>query len=832
MENEDTTLAGGTRIESLGLPDGSEELLKSLWIDSAESFQSLPEDWRNLFAGGDGPAALLEAGDDGDDEGDGSLDRSFLDPGVPPESATVPGLPPAVRLMDGFFPVRSQFSRGSCSAFATTALCEYAIDRRVPLSEQFLYWATQEVSERSLEELSEGASMEAVQRALDQYGICPAADWTYSSDPSAWSVSADPRFDHQGDARIAALSDAAQYRVRGCRTIPQGAVSQFKHALFRGLPVVVGVPCFQSWSSENEWASRTGQIALPLVCPLRVPYPFGTLERLSEQIRAQTDPEGDLPPRETVEKVALGMLAPLLEKLVPGGSRPVVKELGSSFAFVVAAERPSGGHALCLAGYADDPSVPGGGYFIARNSWGADWASESPERAGYAMIPYAYVKMCQVSGFTFFEKPPVPPYSLDPANAVLPSYAVPPGPAAPDGPGAPPPAGASRVAAAAPAVRTAAAPSVCPPRPPSAPSASGFAAWLSARTVALDRPTEVGGMLMRPGTRVLLPDPSRPEGFLRDTPANRERLRAQYEGEAAAAAAKALADRFFGLGQGSPCAAAFAAARGHAGSFLAAERARIEAALPGVEETDDLSSAWVAEKLSSLHLPGGAVPPEAWVEAAAAANRAQLFHAPGEEDVWIVAASLRSFAPAPGGAGLVPAPASADDVNLLHGLVEALHPSGSGRPRVFYFLLSSDAAWAPDAKGRLLGSATPVLLASSLPDGSWTVELPPPGRVPAERAAVLDALVPVPEEELLAAVREAADGFFSAMTFCVAPAALREDVVRRRPALAFLGSARVRSLLLALQASDPGRYALCVNPFGSEELRPASALAGCRRVTA
>ena len=94
MENEDKTLTGGTPIESLGLPEASKALLKSLWVDSAESFQALPEDWRNLFAGGDGPAALLGEGDGDDDGGDGPLDRSFLDPGVPPESAPVPGLPP------------------------------------------------------------------------------------------------------------------------------------------------------------------------------------------------------------------------------------------------------------------------------------------------------------------------------------------------------------------------------------------------------------------------------------------------------------------------------------------------------------------------------------------------------------------------------------------------------------------------------------------------------------------------------------------------------------------------------------------------------------------
>ena len=63
-------------------------------------------------------------------------------------------------------------------------------------------------------------------------------------------------------------------------------------------------------------------------------------------------------------------------------------------------EEPVGGHAVCLVGYQDDPSVPGGGYFIARNSWGVGWAPDSPESAGHAMIPYAYIESGCIEAFT------------------------------------------------------------------------------------------------------------------------------------------------------------------------------------------------------------------------------------------------------------------------------------------------------------------------------------------------------------------------------------------------------------------------------------------------
>jgi C1A family cysteine protease len=50
-----------------------------------------------------------------------------------------------------------------------------------------------------------------------------------------------------------------------------------------------------------------------------------------------------------------------------------------------------GGHAICLVGYQDSPSAPGGGYFILRNSWGAAWAYQSPYGQGYGTIPYQYI---------------------------------------------------------------------------------------------------------------------------------------------------------------------------------------------------------------------------------------------------------------------------------------------------------------------------------------------------------------------------------------------------------------------------------------------------------
>jgi len=63
-------------------------------------------------------------------------------------------------------------------------------------------------------------------------------------------------------------------------------------------------------------------------------------------------------------------------------------------------ESPSGGHAWCVVGYVDDSEVPGGGYFILRNSWGEGWAPDSPEAPGHALMPYDYVERFTFEAFT------------------------------------------------------------------------------------------------------------------------------------------------------------------------------------------------------------------------------------------------------------------------------------------------------------------------------------------------------------------------------------------------------------------------------------------------
>lgn len=67
-----------------------------------------------------------------------------------------------------------------------------------------------------------------------------------------------------------------------------------------------------------------------------------------------------------------------------------------------------GGHAMILVGYQDDVAVPGGGYFMVRNSWGEGWASGSDLAAGYARLPYKYIADNGRSAFTATAAAPKP----------------------------------------------------------------------------------------------------------------------------------------------------------------------------------------------------------------------------------------------------------------------------------------------------------------------------------------------------------------------------------------------------------------------------------------
>lgn len=234
-------------------------------------------------------------------------------------------LPHEVRLMDDMPEIRDQKSRGTCSAFASVALCEFMAGDGVRLSPQYIYCRCKERDGRPDQA---GTSLDTVQETLHDDGVCTEDTWAYNPEPVEGN-------EGQGPVPEGADEEAKAHRV-ACRALTRNSVPQFKRVLAAGYPVVVGVVTFRSWTC-NAATARTGKITMPFVW--------------TEDGEERSEPA-------------------------------------------------DGGHAMCIVGYVDDKSVPGGGYFIVRNSWGEEWAGESVEAPGHALMPYEYVAKYSIAAFT------------------------------------------------------------------------------------------------------------------------------------------------------------------------------------------------------------------------------------------------------------------------------------------------------------------------------------------------------------------------------------------------------------------------------------------------
>lgn len=74
----------------------------------------------------------------------------------------------------------------------------------------------------------------------------------------------------------------------------------------------------------------------------------------------------------------------------------------------LASDQLAGGHAMAMVGYEDDPQVPGGGYFMIRNSWGTGWAHQCVLGSGYARLPYSYIQQYGSAAHTALASAPTP----------------------------------------------------------------------------------------------------------------------------------------------------------------------------------------------------------------------------------------------------------------------------------------------------------------------------------------------------------------------------------------------------------------------------------------
>jgi len=238
-------------------------------------------------------------------------------------------LPPRATLLERMPNVRDQGYRGTCVAHACATVREYLLgDKKMDLSEQFLYWAArQEWLSSIIFQDRPGALLANGMAALQKYGVCAEADWPYNPNPVAGD-------EEQGIPPAEILEKAKAYRIQQSVPLVSHDVYSLKAHLAGGYPIAFTLPTFNYWTAIM--IDRTGAIRLPM----------------------STE-----------------------------GTRNPIVWLESA-------------HALCLVGYQDDASVPGGGYFLVRNSWGTQWATQCPDGQGYGWLPYAYLQKYGLTAFT------------------------------------------------------------------------------------------------------------------------------------------------------------------------------------------------------------------------------------------------------------------------------------------------------------------------------------------------------------------------------------------------------------------------------------------------
>ena len=232
-------------------------------------------------------------------------------------------------------PVKDQKYRGTCVAFATTALLEAFItnhiqdfSRSTSFSEQYLYYRAKGLDP---ERIDDGTQFEYTLQALQDWGICSEHNLTYRGF-NDWSHS----LLFEDSLKRSALDELAKgTRIKGYLHLPKlGLVESIKDCIRRKIPVGIGVLVFHdAW--YNDYAVLRGEIELPV-----------TIE----------NDEGKQ----------------------------------------ILMDRCTEAHAIAIYGYQDDENPktarPGGGSFIFRNSWGEDWASNNENARGYGNLPYAYVE--------------------------------------------------------------------------------------------------------------------------------------------------------------------------------------------------------------------------------------------------------------------------------------------------------------------------------------------------------------------------------------------------------------------------------------------------------
>lgn len=158
-------------------------------------------------------------------------------------------IPLQCSLVDRYGPARDQGSFGACVGFTMAAIVESATDWEMPLSDQFAYWASKQISD---DDEGEGTSMEAGQEAMLKIGICGLSFWPYDPESLPDGPSRDALLDAEG-RRGESFVDLSGTSIEELESLISGTLLGSPRA------VACGVPVFRiSW--ENHYTQENGEV--------------------------------------------------------------------------------------------------------------------------------------------------------------------------------------------------------------------------------------------------------------------------------------------------------------------------------------------------------------------------------------------------------------------------------------------------------------------------------------------------------------------------------------------------------------------------------------------
>jgi hypothetical protein len=270
------------------------------------------------------------------------------------------------------WPVRDQWQRGTCVAFATTACVELFLYRQTKqllrLSEQFLQYETRHSATALGRPSQDRTWLADTQGVLTDIGICPDAAWPYHPVDTVPSENFPPPSSAAVNQATPNKISAADLTFFGDQDGAHGHAGDLLAALRNKAVAAIAIPVYApsvASPNTNNWSTAAGRGLGIVDDPPDTWTPWDL-----------TDPMPD-------------------------------------------------GHAVCVVGFYADKKERMGGWFIFRNSWNSRWATDVPSNQpsavdlpgkGYGVISASYVdRFC--SEMLILGSPAMKPASKAPAPA-------------------------------------------------------------------------------------------------------------------------------------------------------------------------------------------------------------------------------------------------------------------------------------------------------------------------------------------------------------------------------------------------------------------------------